>query len=223
MLISKPTKYGTGIEIYGDYNDFRELHDFIHEASENDVVPYKFQEYLLGFAYEVRKSYEGSRETKDFSRFMPNFEFEKNLLYVGFRYFWIHHLLTVRLLRWSAGFRPTTLQHQAMLYKLEALTFSALSEYDANQAEIIWQRLSSYEIFSENYALQWIDECLDSFLSLANGKKRFNSIPAVLNDIYSLSEGYRTFYSQLKKTADEKKCRIDDLRSIEESEIEFKW
>lgn len=93
MLISTPTKFGTGIEIFGDYHDFRELHNFIHRASKNEIIPHKFQEFLLSLAYEVRKAYEGQREIKDFGNPVPVFEFETNILYVGFRCEWISYLV----------------------------------------------------------------------------------------------------------------------------------
>lgn len=223
MIFAHPTKYGTGIVIFGDYNDFRALHSFIYEASENDIIPYEFQEYLLGFAYEVRKAYEGAREKKDCSQPMPHFEFEKNLMYVGFKYNWIDQLLTVRLLRWAAAFRPTFLHHQAMIFMLESITHSALVEYDAKQAEKIWEITKTLDIFDESYAMQWIPEVVSEFFSLPNGKKRFTGLYNSLRDLMPLSENYREFYEELKLAADRQNCDTESLLNKDNNDLDFKW
>jgi len=225
MLISKPTKFGTGIEIFGDYNDFRQLHSFIHRASENDVIPYKFQEFLLGLAYEVRKAYEGQREIKDFGDPVPAFEFETNVLYVGFRYEWISYLISIRLLRWSAAYRPTDLSDQAMLFNLESLTLSALSQYSLKESKEIWEQLNFLDVFSKDYPLQWIEECVREFQSAPNGKKRFGMIPSIMFDLTPFSNKYKSFYHILKQSADAKKCSIDEIRFVNDNndKINFKW
>lgn len=224
MLISKPTKFGTGIEIFGDYNDFRELHSFIHKASKNDVIPYKFQEYLLGLAFEVRKAYEGQREIKDFGNPVPVFEFERNILYVGFRYEWISHLVSIRLLRWSAAYCPTDLSDQSMLFNLESLTLSALSNYSPKKAQEIWEQIAVLNIFTDKYPLQWIQECVCKFLTAPNGKKRFEMIPKLLFELSPFSNEYKSFYHILKQSAEKQNCLIDDLRSVnDDDEIKFKW
>lgn len=224
MLVAKPTKFGSGIEIFGDYHDFRELHNFLHEASENDVIPYKFQEFMLGLAYEVRKAYEGQRQVKDYGRDFPTEKFEQKILYIGFKYEWISFLVTIRILRWSAAFRPTTLLDQSLMFKLEYLTLKSLTTYSKEIGEEIWNRLIHLDIFQESYAVQWIEECSNKFLSAPNGKKRFAIIPKILFDLTVISDDYLSFYHILKQSAEAQNCSIDDLRMTEaEENSNFKW
>src|SRR5690349_320448 len=67
MIFSKPTKYGAGIEIYGDYQDLNSLRQTILALSDSPALNGGADEFVLGLAYEVRHAYEGARETSTVS------------------------------------------------------------------------------------------------------------------------------------------------------------
>ena len=66
MLLGISTAHDAGIGIYGDHNDLKCLHETIHYLCNHPNVEEHLGEFVLGFAYEVRKSLEGGRETKHF-------------------------------------------------------------------------------------------------------------------------------------------------------------
>lgn len=222
MIYGKPTKYGSGIEICGDYNDFRELHEFIYRFSNIDKLPFKFEEYLLGFAYDVRKAYEGFREIKDAGHPLADQEFEK-LKYLNFRRLWIDKLLTVRLLRWSAAYFTTTLLDQSLLYRLEHVTFESLEKFDAKNAPVIWQFINYLDIFTEDYPIALIELISNRFQDQQNGKARFNSILPLLKSLSPYSEIYKDNLEQLKKSAEQYKCSLDSLTFQDNENKSFKW
>jgi hypothetical protein len=53
MILSKPTKYGAGIEIYGDYKDLKSLHQTILDLSDSPALTDGADEFVLGLAYEM--------------------------------------------------------------------------------------------------------------------------------------------------------------------------
>ena len=67
MIFSKPTKYGAGIELYGDYQDLNSLRQTILDLSDSPALNDGADEFVLGLAYEVRHAYEGARGTTSVS------------------------------------------------------------------------------------------------------------------------------------------------------------
>lgn len=65
MLFSEPTKRGVGLTLYGDSHDLRSLHETVHLLCGSGVGGHDDQqEHALSIAYEIRKAYEGQRDTK---------------------------------------------------------------------------------------------------------------------------------------------------------------
>jgi hypothetical protein len=72
MIFSKPTKYGAGIELYGDYQDLNSLRQTILDLSDSPALLNDgADEFVLGLAYEVRHAYEGARGTTSVSLHRP--------------------------------------------------------------------------------------------------------------------------------------------------------
>ncbi|HXQ36376.1 MAG TPA: hypothetical protein VN843_20350, partial [Anaerolineales bacterium] len=118
MIFSKPTKYGAGIELYGDYQDLNSLRQTILDLSDGA------DEFVLGLAYEVRHAYEGARGTISVS--LPGMP---PTTYFHFKTLWPIFLMQVALLRWSAAYQPTNKEHQSNLYRLEASTDESLRSF----------------------------------------------------------------------------------------------
>ncbi|MGL6198046.1 MAG: DUF6904 family protein [Lachnospiraceae bacterium] len=66
MIQAKPTEKLTGVTIQGDYDDFYQLTEAIHNVAVFEMTPndpyYAVTYRTLGACYEVRKSYQGDRE-----------------------------------------------------------------------------------------------------------------------------------------------------------------
>jgi hypothetical protein len=81
-IFAKPTKYGAGIEIHGDYYDLENVHQTILDLAGRAPVNGGAEEFILGLAYEFRKAYEGSRGTLTMS-----YRSDDPIVYFTFKYY----------------------------------------------------------------------------------------------------------------------------------------
>src|SRR5258708_3876002 len=125
MISAKPTKYGSGIEICGDYQDLENLHRTIVDLGGKVPLSGEGEEFVLGLAYETRKAHEGRRDTRRMS-----FPGADPTIYFVFKELWPTFLMQLGLLRWAAGYQPTSKEQQSNLYRLESCTEEALTSLD---------------------------------------------------------------------------------------------
>jgi hypothetical protein len=205
MLQSNATKSGTGLAIYGDYEDLMGLYDVIHylaSALDEDNVAQKGRHQLLmNFAYEIRKAYSGDRLT-DQERFNTE---NPEIPYYGFQLVWTDILVFLAVMRHTAGYIETDKLQQAVMCLLEQVVEKALLEYDVEGAHSIKQLIGQRINVSER-----------------TGKRRFRSIPDFIGGHFS---EWRPEYKELIKSfeisANEQECKITDLEFSEFPEI--KW
>ena len=127
MLQAMPTKRGTGLLVLGDYYDLQNLYAAVHKLADRaEKAQPPHSGLLLGFAYELRKAYDGKRLT--------HHDPATGITYSGFQYLWTDILLITNVLRFQAGQVLMTEVEQACLYLLEAATKSALMAYDPHGA-----------------------------------------------------------------------------------------
>lgn len=218
MLISKPTKYGAGIAVYGDYWDLHSLYQTIHELSAGSPLKGEMGDFLLGLAYEIRHAYQRDREEESFG----NDEYDL-VKYRGVKVLWPIFLFQAALLRWSAAFQSTTKDQQANLYRLEHCAESALTEYDPSVGQECMKWLGSFSGVSTNYLPIYVsDVCYRYVFTGTAGKSRFNRLPAVLYSLQELSKEYNKFKSRLESVAKKKSCESHELYDMREWP-EFKW
>jgi hypothetical protein len=219
MIFSKPTKYGAGIEIYGDYQDLNSLRQTILDMSESPALLNDgADEFVLGLAYEVRHAYEGARGTSSVS--LPGMP---PTTYFHFKTLWPIFLMQVALLRWSAAYQPTNKEHQANLYRLEASTDESLRSFDPFIARRCSEWLASFQGIRQGYLFQFITECAYEYVrGKVTGKARFKKLPETLRKLIPLSEEYRSFEEELRKIAEEKGCQPRDLDNRRRWP-KFKW
>lgn len=218
MLFAQPTRYRAGLTLYGDYIDFSSLHSTVHQLADQIPLAGHFEEFMLGFAYELRKAYQGEREVREFG----DAGIDK-VTYFGCKLLWPFYLVHVGMLRWAAAFNPTTKTIQANLFLLEAATEDALTRSDSKIGRECVEWLSGFRGLPTNYLLQFIDDvCLD-YISIARpGKQRFATLPRTLRSISSYSKEYAAFRKRLEQISKFQKCRPDDLVSRAEWP-DFKW
>jgi len=121
MLTSSPTKFGAGITLYGDAHDLRALRETIHKIADERIVDERFGNLMLSLAYDVRKAYEGSRESK-----RVGLQGLNAVKYFSVNILWPFFLPQVALIRHFAAYRPTTHREQACLYLLEDCAITSL-------------------------------------------------------------------------------------------------
>lgn len=218
MIYSKPTKYGAGIEIYGDYQDLNSLRQTILDMSDSPVLNAGADEFVLGLAYEVRHACEGARETIILS--LPGIP---PTSYFYFRALWPIFLMQVALLRWSAAYQPTNKEHQSNLYRLEGCAEESLRSFDPFIARRCTEWLASFQGLQRGYLFQFISECAYEYIrGKAVGKARFNKLPETLRKIIPLSEEYRSFEEELRTIATDEGCQPGDLDNRRRWP-KFKW
>lgn len=218
MLIAEPTRYRAGLRLYGDYNDLSSLHSTVHELADQIPLAGRFQEFVLGLAFELRKAYEGQRERREFG-----FDALDSVTYQGCKLLWPNFLVQVGLLRWAAAFNPTTKSLQANLFRLGAVTEDALRRSDAKIGAECIEWLAGFRGFPNDYLLQFVEDvCLDYVTETRPGKARFATLPRILRSTYSFSKDYQCFKERLEQISEFQKCKPGDLISRAEWPG-FKW
>ena len=218
MLQSNPTKKGTGIELWGDYGDLISLYETIHKIGER-LTEYKKKEkgqsyIIMGFAYEVRKSFQHSRLKENFV-----FDSENKVEYFGFRYLWTDLLYLISVLRYNAGYVVLDALDQANLYILEYNCKKALFDYDPQGAQQI-QHFIGQKIDIHNDLLFLVLQGINvEYLSKTPGKRRFRGIPDLLIAYSQSSPAYKMWKSDMISRAKELDCSVDQLNYDDYPEI----
>ena len=208
MLLSRPTKYGSGILLYGDYYDLRNIHETIHALLQGAPLESKFEDLILGLAHDIRKAYEGERE-----KLSLGFDPVDRVKYRGVKILWPYFLVELGLLRWSAGFHPTTREQQANLYRLEACAEIALISYDPEAGRDAIEWLARFSGLPTTYLPEFITEVnLRYASSFKAGKDRFRQLPRILRMIDPLTNEYKVFEKRLHDQAKKLNCSPLDLQ-----------
>ncbi len=218
MLIAKPTKYGAGVTIYGDYYDLRSLHETIHFLIEGVPLTENYADFVAGLAYDIRHAYEGQREEVKFG-----FDELDIVLYKGESILWPIVLPQVNLLRWAASFHSTTREHQSNIFRLEYILQTALEDFDEKIGKKCSDWLFASHMWTNDFQTSFFSEMSKKYIFSANtGKKRFRNLPIILKTLNPISNEYKEFSSYLYNSAKEKKCNVDELVDLTEW-LEFKW
>ncbi len=220
MLISRPTKKGAGIEIFGDHQDLISLHSTIHFLSEGSVLRDEHvEDYVLGLAYEVRHAYQGGRFHEKFDEGQL---FEAN--YLGFRYLWPHFLVQLALLRLVASKMKTNHEHQSNIFRLEHIALEALVTLDPKIASKIFGFLPELSAVNrKDYLFQFVDfQTFEFVTDLKTKHDRMFDLPAVLTELLPSSEDYKNFRSELRIEAKERGYSLMEL-NYSYDWTNFKW
>jgi hypothetical protein len=218
MIFAKPTKYGAGVILHGDYLDFNNLHETIHKLCDQIPLQKGLGEFVLGLAYDVRHAYQGDRDILELADGIVG-----KSTYFSFPVLWPIFLTQIGLLRWAAGFQSTSRESQSNLFRLEACAESALTAYDPFIGNRCFQWLMSFSGLPDNYLIQHITDCSRQYIaSQAKGKERFKTLPDILSMLSPMSKAYWKLEEELKRIAKEEGCAPDDLSSTEELP-DFKW
>lgn len=221
MIFAKATKYGAGITVYGDYHDLTNLQETIYDLTTNTSHGAETEEFVLGLAYETRHAHQGDREVVKFPR---DFTGNETDTYFAFKEVWPVFLMQLGVLRWLAGFQPTSKNHHANLFRLEACAEEALTSYDPFVGKRCVQWLTLFPGLTSTYLFQYVQNCCLQYVSRKEtGKARYKELPEILRMLLPLSDEYREFEEYLEATAKAKGCRPAELRDAGDPWPEFKW
>ncbi|MBI5476254.1 MAG: hypothetical protein HY964_05900 [Ignavibacteriales bacterium] len=218
MLFSKPTKYGAGIILYGDYWDLKNLHTTIHELAELDLIEDKLSDFVLYLAYDIRHAYQRHREILDSTHYK-----DEKVLYYGVKILWPIFLVQLGLLRRLAAYHPTSKSHQADIFRLEACAEEALKSYDPITGKWCIDWYTSFGGFPTQYNFDFIYSCSQEYVTRGkSGKDRFKLLPDILRMISFGSKDYSSFTENLKSMVGQKGIKLNDSIDFEEWP-KFKW
>ena len=216
MLLGISTVHDAGIGIYGDQNDLKCLHETIHYLCNHPNVEEHLGEFVLGFAYEVRKSLEGGRETKHFGTG------RERVKYLGAKNLWPYYLVQVALLRDFAKLQPTSAIHHAQLYLLEHITEKALADKNLETARFCWEWLNHFPGLTRDYVFPFMEEGVRTFIFQTAPEQRLASLPKLLRSFHWFSDEYRAFEKVVRAEAKKMGCSPQSLRSKGDWP-DFKW
>lgn len=219
MLIATSTKYAAGVRLVGDYLDLVNVHDTIGVLSYRNHVSPEIQEFLAGLNYEIRKAYDGMRDVQYFDQYD-----DAPTKYFGFQYLWPNYLVCLGILRWSAGFGPTTRDQQSCLYRLEASAETALGMIDADVGHRCMDWLDNFDMFSSLYITDFIWEISLRYVTETQpGKRRLRELPRFLDLLSPFSTEYSEFEKGYRKDLFKKWNGLDSASSWSDPNPEFKW
>jgi hypothetical protein len=218
MLIAFPTKYGAGITLYGDYHDLSGIRDTIFSLTNRGPLIAHMEDFILALAYDLRHAYQGDREKREFG-----FDDLNKVNYFGVSVLWPTFLIQLGLLRWVAGFSPTTREEQSDLYRLESCAERALVSYDPLIGRKCFDWLISFNAFPNTYLIAYLSDLALEYISVGKpGKARFRNLPAILQMSSPSSTEYRLFDNELRNIATKAGCKPEEL--VDRSDWpEFKW
>lgn len=216
MLTGRPTKYGTGIELFGDYYDLKSLHNTVHSLAGREDSP--GNSLFMDFAYEIRKANANSRET-------DVFDFADELIiYRGFKMYWTHFLITVKIMRENAGYLPTSTDIQADIYRLESIVETCLKSYDQITGTEIFDWLNHYNVARTEYIDLLVMQITSKNLREKDGKHRFKQLKMGIEILLYNHPYHIEFKKILEEEAKRLNCKISNLNlDMDYSKIKFKW
>lgn len=217
MLVSRPTKFGAGITLGGDYLDLTSLHETVHTlASETSPLSAHHYEFALGLAYDLRKAYEGKRDRWSSDDAAYEGYFAVNIL-------WPNFLVQLGMLRSACAYMPTDRRIQSHLYALEACAAETLVEYDPAVGAMCMRWLANFNLLHNTFLLEFVTQQTKDFLfGATQGKARFRRLPRLLDDISPFSSAYQDFERSVGKQAHDHGAKPQDMTDLSEWP-EFKW
>lgn len=190
MLQSSPTKNGTGILIYGDYYDLLFIHDAIHQLADtlNDKNDEQYSQFMLlmNFAYEIRKTYEGSREILEM---MGEPNDTSTHQYYGINLIWTDAILYLSNFKLTVGTISMNEHHLAVLYLLQGLIKNAIKVQDSSLITKFNTIIDDYQFTANKYSFYLYQRIRPVYLSQPQ-KSRFKDLPKLLRSYFQPNSSF---------------------------------
>lgn len=144
MLQYSLTRYHAGFELWGDLRSLDRLHDFIHRVVDESPYISDKEGFVLDLAYQVRKAFEGCRQTDAGDPDDPD-----SCMTYGVPLLWPTVLVQTSVLRHAMAFMSIDKLDQSIMFELEHIIESALREAIPNQSQELIHRV--WHIGSSTY------------------------------------------------------------------------
>lgn len=210
MFYILPTKRGLGVEIWGTYNDLRNLYDVIskfwdqerltgHEMDGNDSI-------ISGVLYEIRKAHDGRRLKRERDHFR-----QTELPYFGTRVSWVHLLFFMHAVRYNMRIVESDKFDLSILLQLEYWIERAMDSYDEIGARELKPYISNGIDRSNPDLFQYLLYINADYFEQGGGKTAFRNLPKLLRQAVLGTEEYKSFNIYLKAQAQKLQCNVSEL------------
>lgn len=240
MIYAKNTPNNLGVAIYGDYMDFENLYEALHnvvgDENENDGY-YSSRLRILGVCYDIRHALMGDREFEfvdnglddEKRRRMEVIAPDKNI-YLKINVLWPEMLFVMVALN---DFLDQYARKQIKTKYSSNLYAEVKVSWDKTIAQVRMLQVSVAEALKEiltdnsysrllnamngtytstyRYVTQYIDSLNDKFINL-NNEKRLKSISIFAKRISKREADYRELEEYLQEEAKHRDCDVNDLR-----------
>lgn len=129
MFYLIPTKRGLGVELWGTYNDLRNIYNVISNFWDQERLTGKDMDdgdSIIGsFLYEIRKGHDGRRLKRERDHFMHT-----ELPYFGLKVSWVHILFSMHAVRHNMRIVESNKFDLAIMLQLEYWLERAMDSFD---------------------------------------------------------------------------------------------
>lgn len=189
MLSYRPLKNNAGILLCGDYLTLKALHEVVHVVNEKSPLIHDRDGVFLGFAYDIRKAYEGQRQV-----LQPADHFPEIGIRYGVEMLWPMLLMQSRMLRASLAYFDSDKQQQSLAYALELVIETAIAQELKSQADIItyhWNRIDP--------AIPWAEQKINGRCALFCSWSKAERLKKMPDLLASLDPMHPVFYKHAMK------------------------
>ena len=242
MIYAKNTPNNMGVAIYGDYMDFENLYEALHnvvgDEEENDGY-YSSRIRILGVCYDMRHALMGDREyefvdnglDEDKKRRMEVIAPDKNI-YLKINVLWPEMLFVMIALndflelyakkqartKYSSNlYAEVKVSWDKTIAQVRMLQSSVAEALKQTLTENLYSRLlnamnGSY-VSTYRYITQYIDSLNDKFINM-NNEKRLKSISIFAKRISRKETEYIDLEEYLREEAIHRDCDVNELRLL---------
>ncbi|MDC3418073.1 DUF6904 family protein [Aquibacillus salsiterrae] len=249
MLFAENTPNNAGVKIYGDFMDFENLYESLHEVvgEEGDYPAYQGgQLRVLGVCYDIRHAIMGDREfhfvdnglDQDKMRRTSMITSDKNL-YMSFYVYWpevlfvnmvlndFTHIYAAqktnkaynRLTHKNTIWDSTIAQVRMFQAAIAKVIKSSVSE--SSYARVIGLMNSDYNDMA-HFTTQYLDLLNIKFLKM-DKEKRQKNITVMIKRLAEKGKEYQDVKREVEEAAREYKCSTEDIRLKVEYPEDIDW
>lgn len=210
MFYLLPTKRGIGVEIWGTYNDLRNLYEVISKFWDQEQLTGQEMDgrdsIISGVLYEIRKAHDGQRLQKDRDHFR-----HVELPYFGTEISWVHILFFMHAVRYNMRIVQSDKLDLSVMLQLEYWLERAMESYDEAGARQLKPYINSGIHESSPHIFQYLLFINMEYFELGGGKTAFRKLPKLLCQAVYGTEEYKIFNSYLHAQAKQLQCDVTEL------------
>jgi hypothetical protein len=220
MIYIIPTKRGLGVELWGTYDDLKELYDvvgkFWNDEEKYNIKGFENRDTLIsGFSYELRHAFQGSRLKKTES----HFSFEP-CNYLGVQISWVHFLFSLSALRLNMSFAESNKYDLSLFLQMEFWLENSMKSFDPVTSNKLIPFIDG-GIYAANECLyQFMRSINAEYFVLGGGKSNFKKLPSLLERAILFSAEYKSYMSHLIKEGKRLKCEPEKL-DLSDDDIQY--